>query len=149
MTLGPLIVAAAMIMYLGIGPATNFVIDVLVPGIVFGIGLTLLVAPLTTAVLASAPADQTGVASGINNAVARTASLLAVAALPPLAGISGADFASTDVFDPGFRTGMIICAAMLAVAGVLAAALIRTPERFEQVAPESETVRARYDERRC
>jgi EmrB/QacA subfamily drug resistance transporter len=150
MTFGPLIAAASMVLYLRVD-ADASIADVIGPGIVFGIGLTLLVAPLTTSVLASAPADQTGVASGINNAVARTAGLLAVAAIPPIAGIAGADFASPEVFGPGYRTGMLICGGMLATAAALALALVRTPERFEEVAhaPESDAARARYDERRC
>ena len=137
MTFGPLIAAASMLLYLRVDADANLV-EVLVPGIVFGIGLTILVAPLTTSVLASAPADQTGVASGINNAVARTAALLAVAAIPPLAGIAGADFASPEVFSPGYRTGMMICAGMLTAAGVFALAMIQKPERFDEVAQASE-----------
>ncbi len=137
MTFGPLIAAASMLLYLRVDANANLV-EVLVPGIVFGIGLTILVAPLTTSVLASAPADQTGVASGINNAVARTAALLAVAAIPPLAGIAGADFASPEVFSPGYRTGMMICAGMLTVAGVFALAMIQKPERFDEVVQASE-----------
>ena len=137
MTFGPLIAGASMLLYLRVDADANLV-EVLVPGIVFGIGLTILVAPLTTSVLASAPADQTGIASGINNAVARTAALLAVAAIPPLAGIAGADFASPEVFSPGYRTGMMICAGMLTVAGVFALAMIQKPERFDEVAQASE-----------
>ena len=142
MTLGPLIMALSMLIYLRIDEDPNFLIDVIGAGIVFGIGLTMLVAPLTTAVLASAPADQTGIASGINNAVARTSSLLAVAAIPPIAGIAGADFASPEVFSPGYRTGMLICAGMLALAGVLAVSLISKPKRFEEIvqAPEQDVV---------
>ncbi|MGH3457006.1 MFS transporter [Aeromicrobium sp.] len=141
MTVGPLIASASMLLYLRVD-ADASIVDVIVPGIVFGIGLTILVAPLTTSVLASAPADQTGIASGINNAVARTAALLAVAAIPPLAGIAGADFASPEVFSPGYRTGMMICAGMLAAAGVFAALMIQKPKRFEEVlhAPEQDVV---------
>jgi EmrB/QacA subfamily drug resistance transporter len=133
MTIGPLIMAGAMLILMRVDEHPNVLLEVVGGNVVFGIGLTLLVAPLTTAVLASAPAEQTGIASGINNAVARTASLLAVAAIPPIAGIAGANFASPEVFSPGFRTGLAICAGMLAVAGVLAAGLVRTPERFEEV----------------
>jgi EmrB/QacA subfamily drug resistance transporter len=137
MTFGPLIAAASMLLYLRVD-ADAGIVEVLAPGIVFGIGLTILVAPLTTSVLASAPADQTGIASGINNAVARTAALLAVAAIPPLAGIAGAEFASPEVFSPGYRTGMMICAGMLAAAGVFALAMIQKPQRFDEVAQASE-----------
>ena len=137
MTFGPLIAAASMVLYLRVDADANLV-EVLVPGIVFGIGLTILVAPLTTSVLASAPADQAGVASGINNAVARTAGLLAVAAIPPLAGIAGADFSSPEVFSPGYRIGMMICAGMLAAAGVFALAMIQKPVRFDEVVQSPE-----------
>ncbi|WP_162255525.1 MFS transporter [Aeromicrobium sp. Root236] len=124
MTFGPLVAAGGLLWWLMIDEHTNFWIDVLPGSVVFGIGLVLLVAPLTTAVLAAAPDMQTGIASGINNAVARTASLLAVAAIPPIAGIAGSDFADPDVFAPGFRMGMLICVGMLVVAGACAAALI-------------------------
>jgi EmrB/QacA subfamily drug resistance transporter len=124
MTVGPLVAAGGLALWLGIDEDTNFWVDVLPGAIIFGIGLTTLVAPLTTAVLAAAPDSQTGIASGINNAVARTASLLAVAAIPPLSGIAGSNFSEPDIFSPGFRTGTLICVGMLVVAGVCAAALI-------------------------
>src|SRR5215207_941488 len=124
MTVGPMVAAGGLAMWLGIDENTNFWIDVLPGAVVFGIGLTTLVAPLTTAVLAAAPDSQTGIASGINNAVARTASLLAVAAIPPLSGIAGSNFSEPDVFSPGFRTGTLICIGMLVVGGACAAALI-------------------------
>jgi EmrB/QacA subfamily drug resistance transporter len=124
MTVGPLVAAGGLALWLGIDENTNFWVDVLPGAVVFGIGLTTLVAPLTTAVLAAAPDSQTGIASGINNAVARTASLLAVAAIPPLAGIAGRNFSEPEVFSPGFRTGTLICVGMLVVAGACAAALI-------------------------
>jgi EmrB/QacA subfamily drug resistance transporter len=138
MTFGPLIAASSMLLYLRVDADANLV-EVIAPGVVFGVGLTILVAPLTTSVLASAPADQAGIASGINNAVARTAGLLAVAAIPPLAGIAGADFASPEVFSPGYRTGMMICGGMLAAAGVFAVAMIQRPKRFDEVVQAPET----------
>ncbi|MBP2392737.1 MFS transporter [Aeromicrobium fastidiosum] len=124
MTFGPLIAAVGLLLMLRIGEGASFWTDVLPASIVFGIGITVLVAPLTTAVLAAAPMQQTGIASGINNAVARTASLLAVAAIPPIAGIAGKDFADPAVFGPGFRTGTLICVGMLVLAAACAAGLI-------------------------
>ncbi|MRJ78245.1 MFS transporter [Aeromicrobium sp. SMF47] len=125
MTFGPLIAAVGLLLMLRIGEDASFWLDVLPASVVFGIGITTLVAPLTTAVLAAAPMEQTGIASGINNAVARTASLLAVAAIPPIAGLTGQDFDDPDVFGPGFDTGIVICAGMLVVAAACAVGLIR------------------------
>ncbi|MGJ9413408.1 MFS transporter [Aeromicrobium sp. CF4.19] len=133
MTVGPLVSAAGLLLYLRIGPGASFWVDVLPGAALFGAGVTLLVAPLTTAVLAAAPDEQTGIASGINNALSRTAGLLAVAAIPPLAGIAGPDFASPEVFGPGFRSGTWMCAGLLVVASGCAAALVRGPA----VAPEN------------
>lgn len=126
MTFGPFIAAAGLLLLLPIGRDAFYPTAVL-PGIlVFSAGITLLVAPLTTSVLASAPKSQSGIASGINNAVARTGSLLAVAALPPIAGIGGANFADPEVFSPGFRMGTMVSAALLVLGGVVAGVLIRT-----------------------
>lgn len=124
MTVGPLIAAVGLMLMLRIGPGASMWTDVLPASIVFGAGITVLVAPLTTAVLAAAPMAQTGIASGINNAVARTASLLAVAAIPPIAGIAGRDFADPAVFAPGFETGTWICIGMLVAAAASAMVLL-------------------------
>lgn len=124
MTVGPLVSAAGLLLLLGVGPEARSVADVLPGSVLLGLGITLLVAPLTTAVLAAAPDEQAGIASGINNAVSRTAGLLAVAAIPPLAGIAGPDFASPDVFGPGFRAGTWMCIGLLVVASACAAALV-------------------------
>lgn len=128
MTIGPMIAALGLLLLTPIGRHAPYVTSVLPGVLVFGVGLVFLVAPLTTAVLGAAPQEQSGIASGINNAVARTASLLSVAALPPIAGISGADFADPAVFSPGFRVGTLICAGLLVAAGVVSASLIRNKE---------------------
>ena len=136
MTLGPWIAAAGLVLYLRSDEDSSFWLDVMPGAVVFGVGLTMLVAPLTTAVLAAAPDGQNGIASGVNNAVARTAGLLAVAAIPPLAGIGGAAFSSPEVFDPGFRAGTWMCVGLLALAGLLAAALVHGPSADPARAPD-------------
>ena len=85
---------------------------------VFGLGLSLLVSPLTAAVLAAAPDRLAGAASGINNAVARTGTLLAVAALPALVGLSGDDYRDPDALTAGYRLAAYAIAALLVAGGV-------------------------------
>ncbi|MEU2256390.1 MFS transporter [Nocardia xishanensis] len=135
MTLGPLLAAAGLVLLLRIGPDAGYVGDVLPGVVVFGLGLSVLVAPLTGAVLGAVPSSEAGIASGVNNAVARTAQLLAVAALPGLAGISGS-LTDPAAFDEGFETAMWICSGLL-VAGALIAAVLLRPQRR---APDPESV---------
>jgi EmrB/QacA subfamily drug resistance transporter len=133
MSLGPLIAAAGVLLLLRVGPNTSYVLDVLPAAAIFGLGLAVLVAPLTTTVLAAAPAEHAGVASGINNAVARAAGLLAVATLPLVAGISGDDYEHPEAFARGFRVAVLVCVALLVAGGVLAALTIRNPGAAEPV----------------
>jgi EmrB/QacA subfamily drug resistance transporter len=125
MTVGPLLAAGGLLLTLRIGPDASYGTDVLPGVLVFGLGLALLVAPLTAAVLAAAPAEHAGTASGVNNAVARTAALLAVAVLPPLAGLTGDVYRDPDAFADGYRTAMLLAAGLLVVGGLLSAAFIR------------------------
>ena len=127
MTVGPLVSAAGLLLLLRVGPDASWFADVLPGVLVFGAGLALTVAPLTATVLDAAPDRYAGAASGVNNAVARAAGLLAVAVVPGLAGISGADYTDPAAFDAGFRTAMMIGAGLLVVAAVVAFALIRRP----------------------
>ncbi|MEU0500277.1 MFS transporter [Nocardia sp. NPDC005998] len=126
MTAGPLLAAAGLVLLLRIGPDTTYLTDVLPGVLVFGLGLSVLVAPLTGAVLGAVPSSEAGIASGVNNAVARTAQLLAVAALPGLAGISGS-LSDPVEFDRGFGVAMWICVGLLVTGSLLAAVLLRTP----------------------
>jgi fucose permease len=82
MTVGPLIIAAGLLLFTRIAPGATYMTVVLPAAIVFGLGLTCTVAPLTSTVLASVDDSELGVASGVNNAAARLAGLLAVAVLP-------------------------------------------------------------------
>jgi hypothetical protein len=94
---------------------------------VFGLGLALLVAPLTATVLAAAPDEHAGIASGVNNAVARAGSLLSVAALPLGVGLGGAEYADPVAFDAAYEQAMVVCAALLVLGGLVAGATIRNP----------------------
>jgi EmrB/QacA subfamily drug resistance transporter len=127
MTVGPLVAAGGALLLLRIGPHASYGTDVLPAVIVFGLGLSLIVAPLTATVLAAAETKHVGVASGVNNAVARAAGLLAVAVLPVIAGISGNDYQHASAFMHGFRIAMITSSALLMLGGLIAAATIRNP----------------------
>jgi hypothetical protein len=108
-----------MLLLSRVGPDASYLIDVLPGAILFGLGISAVVAPLTATVLAAVDVRQAGVASGVNNAVARTAQLLAVAGLPLLVGLSGADYRTPSVFDGGFRMAMFICAGLLLAGSLL------------------------------
>ena len=116
---GTLICAAGLLLMTRIGPHASYVADVLPAVCVFGLGLSMTVAPLTSTVLASADARHAGTASGVNNAVARSAGLLAVAGLPPAVGLAIGGQHSTAAFASGFRTAMVVCACLLVAGSVL------------------------------
>jgi EmrB/QacA subfamily drug resistance transporter len=124
MTAGALICAAGMLLMTRIGPHASYLTDVLPAVCVFGLGLSMIVAPLTATVLASAEVRHAGVASGVNNAVARAAGLLAVAGLPLAVGLTGSDYRSAALFQSGFRTAMVVCAALLLLGALLSATMI-------------------------
>jgi MFS family permease len=126
LTVGPLLLAAGMLLMLRIGAGDGYVTAVLPAVVVFGLGLATTVAPVTATALAAAPAEHSGLASGINNAVSRVAQLAAVAALPPLAGIAGSDFQDPAAFTGGFHTAMVITAALAAAGGLLAFVTVRS-----------------------
>ncbi len=124
MTTGALTCAVGMLLMTRIGPHASYLLDVLPAVCVFGLGLSMVVAPLTATVLASADVRRAGVASGVNNAVARAAGLLAVAGLPLAVGLTSPDYKSAVLFEGGFRAAMVVCAALLVVGALLSATLI-------------------------
>ncbi|MFF3916552.1 MFS transporter [Streptomyces sp. NPDC001852] len=127
LTIGPLLCAAAMLLMLRVGPGADYLTDVLPALLVMGTGMVTLVAPLTATVLASVDTSRAGLASGINNAAARAAGLIAVAALPLLAGMGPEAYRVPSAFDAAFRRAMPICSGVLVVGALLAFALVRRP----------------------
>lgn len=125
MTVGPLVAAAGLLLMVRVQPGAGYVTDVLPAVIVFGLGLAATVAPLTSAAIGAVHHRHTGVASGVNNAVARVAGLLAVASVPLMAGISGAGEASTQAVEAGFGRAMVVSAAILVVGAAISALLVR------------------------
>ncbi|MGN6676590.1 MAG: DHA2 family efflux MFS transporter permease subunit, partial [Streptosporangiaceae bacterium] len=127
MTLGPFVIAAAFVLFARIGNSGDYLTEVLPAVVVFGFGLAINVAPLTSTVLAAAPAENAGAASAINNDVARAASLIAVAVLPAAAGLTGTSYLHPDTFSAGFRMASFISAGLCVAGGVLAGLTIRNP----------------------
>ncbi|WP_328360052.1 MFS transporter [Streptomyces sp. NBC_00445] len=125
LTVGPLVCAAGLLLMLRVGPDASYAADVLPAVLVFGLGLVALVAPLTATVLGSVDASRAGLASGINNAAARAAGLIAVAALPLLAGMGEDAYRSPTAFGDAFGRAMIICAAILVAGSILAFTTVR------------------------
>jgi EmrB/QacA subfamily drug resistance transporter len=120
LTLGPFVIAAGMLLMTRIGPGDSYASTVLPALLVFGLGLVLVVAPVTATALAAADERHAGIASGINNAVSRVASLLAVAVLPLVAGLSGDKFYDPVALADGFRVAITTSAVLAATGGVVA-----------------------------
>lgn len=113
MGIGPLIMASGMLVLLRLHPSSSYVTTVLPGVILFGLGLATTVAPLTVTVMSSVNSKSSGIASGINNAVARGAGLIVIAVL----GIFGV--ANT------YRFSMLLCAGLVVTAGIISLLLIQ------------------------
>jgi EmrB/QacA subfamily drug resistance transporter len=133
MTLGPVGVAAGLLLWTQIDAGTGYVEGVLPGAIVFGLGLSLTVAPLTATIMASADDRHLGAASGVNNAVARLAGLLAVALLPAVVGLDTTGAAAD--LDQGVDDALLVAAALSVLGGLIALATVR---RLEKVAPHAQ-----------
>jgi EmrB/QacA subfamily drug resistance transporter len=133
LSFGPLVIAAGMLLMLRIEPGASYVTAVLPAVVVFGTGLVFVVAPVTATVLAAVEDRRSGVASGVNNAVARTASLVAVAALPLVAGLDAAALQDPPRVTDAFHLAMSVSAGLCILGGGLAFAFIRD----DALAPEA------------
>src|SRR5438477_5898746 len=114
MGIGPLVCAASLGWTRDLSPGFDYWTSLLPPLLVFAVGLSLIVAPLTSTVLADAGERDAGIASGVNNAIARVAGLLGIAIVG--AAIAGAD---NKLDLPGFRKAMWITAALVATGGLI------------------------------
>lgn len=143
MTVGPLVLAAGLALMVRVAPGAGYVTSVLPAVVVMSAGLALTVAPLTSTVLAAADPRHAGVASGVNNAVARAGGLLAVAAIPLVAGIDPTGTVPPTELVEGFHLAMLVAAGLAAAGGSLAWTTIRDDVLAEPPAGE-----APFDERR-
>jgi EmrB/QacA subfamily drug resistance transporter len=132
MTVGPLLAAAGMLMLTRIDTHAQYIETIFPAVLVFALGLSLTVAPLTTTVLAAASDDHAGIASAVSNAIARIAGLLAVAVIPTVAGIGGFAYLNAASYSTGFRRAIVVCAALCALGGLIAGLLIRNDRPTER-----------------
>ncbi|KAA9161907.1 MFS transporter [Amycolatopsis acidicola] len=117
---GPFLLAAGMLLMTRIGPGVSYLGTVFPAVLVFGLGLAAVVAPVTATVLAAAPDEHAGVASGVNNAIARAGGLLAIAVLPAVAGLTGESYSDPAELTAGWRMALVVCAGLAVVGGLLA-----------------------------
>jgi EmrB/QacA subfamily drug resistance transporter len=126
---GCLACAAASMLAVRISSQASYWTAVFPVAVMFGLGLASLLPPLTASAMNSAPDSQAGLASGVNNAVARVAGLLWIAALPPITGLTGAAYTEPSRFGSSFTQISWICAAAFTSAAALAATFITRPNR--------------------
>jgi EmrB/QacA subfamily drug resistance transporter len=121
MTAGPLVCAAGLLLLARVGSGASYLGAVLPGVVVLGLGLSFTVAPLTATALGAVDERHAGVASGVNNAVARAAGLLSVAVLPFAAGLRGGELTDPAALSPTYRTAMHLCALILLAGAAVAA----------------------------
>jgi EmrB/QacA subfamily drug resistance transporter len=145
MGVGPLVAAAGLAWFLRMGADVDYAVDVLPGLLVFSVGLAMTVAPLTMTVLADADEHNAGIASGINNAVARVAGLLAIAALGAVVAATFASslndsFAGRDLSSAGERA--VAVARDRALARADTTGLPRAEAQFVAASVEDASTRA-------
>lgn len=151
MTSGAFVAAVGMMLFARVHEGSTYVTTVLPATIVFGVGLSILVAPLTSAVLSAVKESDTGLASGVNNAVARLAGLIATAALPLAAGIGGSAKLEGVAYSEGYVRAMFISAGLCAAGAMVAWLTVRNDGGVKSTggtSPSSNTPRSRKRKRR-
>jgi predicted MFS family arabinose efflux permease len=128
---GPLIAAAGILLFLRTGIHTSYVRDLLPGLLIFSLGLSMTVAPLTATVMANANESDAGIASAVNNAVARVAGLVGVSVIGVVIAstLVGNTFVPDAASVRAFHQAIAICAALIAVGGIAGAVGITNPRR--------------------
>jgi len=124
MAVGSLIGGIGMLLFMRVRPGADYLTSVLPAVLVFGVGLGVFVAPLTAVALRSLGERRAGIASGVNNAVARLAGLLATAAIPAASGLGGVHDIRGPVLSAAFTRACLICAVLCAIGSAVAALMI-------------------------
>jgi EmrB/QacA subfamily drug resistance transporter len=124
MAIGSLVAGAGILLFIRVKPDTSYVSTTLPALLVFGSGLGFLVAPLTSAALQSLGEKRAGTASGVNNAAARLAGLLATASIPVAAGIGGSHEPRGELLASAFVRSMVISASLCALGAIVALTMI-------------------------
>jgi len=132
MTVGPLLSAGGLALFSRIGPGDHYAGAVLPAAVLFGLGMTITVAPLTSAVLGAVEQRRAGVASGVNNAAARLAGLLGIAVIPAVAGIAGGGGVAAGL-DHGYAAALRISAVVCAAGGGVSWLLVRTAATVQPI----------------
>jgi EmrB/QacA subfamily drug resistance transporter len=127
MTVGPVIVGAGLALLARTTSGSSYPSVVLPAVLVFAIGLGVTVAPLTATALGAVSDEHSGLASAVNNDVARVGGLVAVAILPAIAGITGGAYLHHAPLAHGFRIAAFVTAAWCVAGGVVSALGVRNP----------------------
>ncbi len=133
MTVGPLVAAVGMALFIRVHEGAGYASAILPAAVVFGMGMVLTVPALTMTALGAVGPERSGIASAVNNDVARVASLAAIAVVPALAGIAGHSIGAAEL-SSGFRTAMLICAGLCAAGGVVSFVAVPSRRRAKAVA---------------
>jgi EmrB/QacA subfamily drug resistance transporter len=136
MSVGPVVAGVGLALLARAADPGSYWAQVFPAVVVFAAGMAITVAPLTATAMGAAPAEHSGIASAVNNTVARAASLFAVAVLPFAAGLTGVEGLAPDVLAHGFQTAVYIAGATCAFGGLVAVLTIRNPARRPAEAPE-------------
>ncbi len=128
---GPLIAAAGILLLARVGRHVSYTTDLLPALLIFAVGLSMTVSPLTATVLADADESDAGIASAINNQVARVAGLIGVSVIGVVVAgtLVGGTFAVNEASVRAFHMAMVVCAVLVAAGGVVGAIGIVNPRR--------------------